>query len=173
FAAFFLIFTMASIGLPGLNGFPGEFLSLLGAFKGGRWWGVVAVTGVILAALYLLWAYQRVFHGPASGGNATMRDMDLKEFAVFVPLIGLIVFLGLFPGPMIETMEPSVKALVAHVQESSDNARADQPDIEKADVDNAEASASEHGSGTEGSAGSGASEGSSSGSGATSGEGHG
>ncbi len=172
-AGVFTFVMMASVGLPGLNGFPGEFLSLLGAFKGGRWWGVVAVTGVILAALYLLWAYQRVFHGPASGGNATMRDMDLKEFAVFVPLIGLIVFLGLFPGPMIETMEPSVKALVAHVQESSDNARADQPDIEKADVDNAEASASEHGSGTEGSAGSGASEGSSSGSGATSGEGHG
>ncbi len=177
-AGVFTFVMMASVGLPGLNGFPGEFLSLIGAFKGARWWAVAAVTGVIFAAIYLLWAYQRVFHGPATGGNATMRDMDLKEFAVFVPLIGLIVFLGLFPGPMIETMEPSVKALVAHVQESSDNARADQPEVEKADVDNAEASASEHGSGTEGSAGSGASEGSSSGSsgsgsGATSGEGHG
>ena len=91
---------------------------------------------------------------------------------LLVPLV-LIVVLGVYPTPMLQRIEPSVKALVAHVQESSDNARADQPDIEKADVDNAEASASEHGSGTEGSAGSGASEGSSSGSGATSGEGHG
>jgi len=114
-AAVFTLVMLASVGLPGLNGFPGEFLALLGAFRADRWWGVVAVTGVILAALYMLWAYQRVFHGPATGDNATMRDMRPSEFAVMLPLLVLIVFLGLYPTPVLERMEPSVKALVAHV----------------------------------------------------------
>jgi NADH-quinone oxidoreductase subunit M len=112
---------LASIGVPGLNGFPGEFLSLLGAFEGARWWGVVAVSGVILAALYLLWAYQRTFHGPATGENATMVDLRPAELAVLAPLLALIVFLGLYPTPMLERMEPSVKALVAHVDANSDD----------------------------------------------------
>ncbi|UDY33970.1 complex I subunit 4 family protein [Dermatobacter hominis] len=143
-AGVFTVVMLASVGLPGLNGFPGELLSLLGAFKGARWWGVVAVTGVILAALYLLWAYQRTFHGKATGANATMRDMKMSEFLVMAPLLALIVFLGLFPGPMIETMEPSVKALVAHVSEHSDTDRADQEDVEKPVV-KAEAAEAEQG----------------------------
>ncbi len=151
-AGVFTVVMLASVGLPGLNGFPGELLSLLGAFKGARWWGVVAVTGVILAAIYLLWAYQRTFHGKATGDNATMRDMKLSEFLVMAPLLALIVFLGLFPGPMIETMEPSVKALVAHVQESSDDARANQADVTKAEVeataDHEGSADEEHGSGS-------------------------
>jgi NADH-quinone oxidoreductase subunit M len=120
-AGVFTLVMLASVGLPGLNGFPGEFLSLLGAFEGARWWGVVAVSGVILAALYLLWAYQRVFHGPATGENAKMRDMRPSELLVMAPLIALIVFLGLYPTPMLERMEPSVKALVAHVDANTDN----------------------------------------------------
>ncbi len=120
-AAVFTLVMLASVGLPGLNGFPGEFLSLLGAFKGARWWGVVAVTGVILAALYLLWAYQRVFHGPATGENARMKDMRPSELMVMAPLIALIVFLGLYPTPLLERMEPSVKELVAHVDVNSDD----------------------------------------------------
>jgi NADH-quinone oxidoreductase subunit M len=71
-AAVFTTVMLASVGLPGLNGFPGELLALVGAFSGARWWGVVAVTGVILAALYLLWAYQRTFHGPVTPQNASM-----------------------------------------------------------------------------------------------------
>ncbi|MFM7069408.1 MAG: hypothetical protein ACKOYM_08120 [Actinomycetes bacterium] len=93
----------------------GEFLALLGAFKGARWWGVVAVTGVILAALYLLWAYQRVFHGPADGENATMRDLRASEAMVLAPLLFLIVFLGVYPKVMLDRIEPSVQQLVAHV----------------------------------------------------------
>jgi NADH-quinone oxidoreductase subunit M len=81
---------------------------------------VVAATGVILAALYLLWAYQRVFHGPAEGENATMRDMSHWELAVMVPLIALIVFLGVYPKPALERIEPSVDRLIAHLEEHTD-----------------------------------------------------
>ncbi len=119
-AAVMTVVVLASVGLPGLNGFPGELLALLGAFQTSRVWGVIAVSGVILAALYLLWAYQRTFHGPATGENATVRDMRPSEFLVMAPLLVLIVVLGLFPGLMIDRMEPSVKALVAHVDEAVD-----------------------------------------------------
>ncbi len=114
-AGVFTLVMLSSIGLPGLNGFVGEFLSLLGAFKGARWWGVVAASGVILAALYMLWAYQRVFHGKAEGDNATMRDLRLGEGLVMAPLCILIVFLGIYPKPMLDRIEPSVKELIAHI----------------------------------------------------------
>lgn len=144
-AGVFMIVTFASIGLPGLNGFPGEFLSLLGAFKSARWWAVVGAIGVIIAALYLLWAYQRVFHGPAFGENATMRDLLPSELMVMAPLVFLMVFLGLYPAPMIERMEPSVKALVAHVAEYSHGTRGDQPEVTKAQADAADQSSDESG----------------------------
>jgi NADH-quinone oxidoreductase subunit M len=108
---------LASVGLPGLNGFPGEFLALLGAFSGARWWGVVAVSGVILAALYLLWAYQRVFHGEPDEDNKQFAELTLKEASVLVPLIGIIVFTGVYPKPMLDRVEPSVDALIRHVEE--------------------------------------------------------
>jgi NADH-quinone oxidoreductase subunit M len=117
----FTLVMLSSIGVPGLNGFPGEFLVLLGAFNGARWWGVVAVTGVILAALYLLWAYQRVFHGPVTEGNERFRELRLSEGLVIAPLLFLIVFLGIYPAPMLERIEPSVKALVEHVDLNSDD----------------------------------------------------
>jgi len=119
-AAVMTIVVLASVGLPGLNGFPGELLALLGAFQTSRVWGIIAVTGVILAALYLLWAYQRTFHGPATGENAKIPDMRPSEFLVMAPLLVLIVVLGLFPGLMLDRMEPSVKALIDHVDESVD-----------------------------------------------------
>ena len=77
---------LSSIGLPGLNGFVGEFLILLGSFLTARWWAVVAAAGVILAALYLLWAYQRVFHGEPDEDNATFRELRLREGLVMAPL---------------------------------------------------------------------------------------
>ncbi len=89
---------------------------LLGAFTAHRWWAVVAAAGVILAALYLLWAYQRVFHGKAEGDNATMRDLTLVEGLVLAPLLGMIVFMGVYPKPVIERMEPAVDELIAHVE---------------------------------------------------------
>ena len=115
-AAIFMLVMLSSVGLPGLNGFVGEFLVLLGAFEAHRWWAVAATVGVILAAVYLLWAYQRVFHGPARGENAKMADLRWREVLVLAPLLVLIIFLGVYPRPVLERMEPSVTALVEHVE---------------------------------------------------------
>jgi len=114
-AAVFTIVMFSSIGLPGLNGFVGEFLTLLGAFSSHRWWAVVAAVGVIVAALYLLWAYQRVFHGTPDEANRSLPDLRVREAVVLAPLLGLIVFLGVYPKPVLERMEPSVTALIDHV----------------------------------------------------------
>jgi NADH-quinone oxidoreductase subunit M len=120
FAAGFMVVMLSSIGVPGLNGFVGEYLILIGSFLTSRWWVVVAATGVILAALYLLWAYQRVFHGEPDDDNRTFREITVKEAAVLLPLIGVIVFTGVYPKPMLERIEPSVEALIAHIEERTD-----------------------------------------------------
>ncbi len=119
-AAVFTVVMLSSIGVPGLNGFAGEFLILIGSFLTARWWTVVAAAGVILAALYLLWAYQRVFHGEPDGENAEMPDLKLSEGLILAPLIGLIVFLGVYPKPVLDRIAPSVEALVAHIEEQTD-----------------------------------------------------
>jgi NADH-quinone oxidoreductase subunit M len=128
FAGAFTVVMLASIGVPGLNGFVGEFLSLLGAFLSNRWWAIVAASGVIIAALYLLWAYQRVFHGPTSEANKDFPELTWGERACILPLIALIVFLGVYPGPLLERIEPSVKALVAHVAEHNPGWHEDRPE---------------------------------------------
>ncbi|MGH9234480.1 MAG: complex I subunit 4 family protein [Acidimicrobiales bacterium] len=120
FAAVFTVVMMSSIGLPGLNGFVGEFLVLVGSFLTRRWWAVIAAVGVILAALYLLWAYQRVFHGETDDDNRSFPEMTWREGAVLAPLLALIVFLGVYPKPVLERMEPAVDRLIAHVDENSD-----------------------------------------------------
>ncbi|MFN8021590.1 MAG: NADH-quinone oxidoreductase subunit M [Acidimicrobiales bacterium] len=117
FAAGFMVVMLSSIGVPGLNGFIGEYLVLIGSFLTARWWTVVAATGVILAALYLLWAYQRVFHGEPDDANRSFPELRAKEAAVLLPFIGLIVFTGVYPKPMLDRIEPSVKALITHVSE--------------------------------------------------------
>jgi NADH-quinone oxidoreductase subunit M len=119
-AAVFTVVMLSSIGLPGLNGFAGEFLILVGSFLTRRWWTVVAAAGVILAALYLLWAYQRVFHGEPDEDNAKVPDLTWREGLVMAPLLGLIVFLGVYPKPVLERIEPAVDRLVAHVEAHSD-----------------------------------------------------
>jgi NADH-quinone oxidoreductase subunit M len=126
FAGVFTVVMLSSIGLPGLNGFVGELLILLGAFTTAQWWSVVAASGVILAALYLLWAYQRTFHGEPDADNEGFGEMRLREGLVLAPLLGLIVFLGVYPKPFLERVEPSVRALVAHVEEHSDF---EEPDV--------------------------------------------
>ena len=119
-AAVFTVVMLSSVGLPGLNGFVGEFMVLVGTFVTRRWWAVVATAGVILAALYLLWAYQRVFHGTPTGDNVGLPDMTWREKAVMAPLVALIVFLGVYPQPVLDRINPSVEALVERVEESTD-----------------------------------------------------
>ncbi len=120
FAGVFMVVMLSSIGLPGLNGFVGEFLILIGSFVTRRWWAVVATAGVILAAIYLLWAYQRVFHGQPEGDNAKFPEMTMRERAIMAPLVALIVLLGVYPRPVLERIAPSVRELVTHVEENSD-----------------------------------------------------
>ncbi len=115
-AAVFLIVVLSAIGLPGLNGFVGEFLVLVGTFITHRWWAVVATTAIITGAIYLLWAYQRVFHGPATGENTTVADMSWRELAAVAPLLAGIVFLGIYPKPFFDRVNPSVDHLLTHVQ---------------------------------------------------------
>jgi NADH-quinone oxidoreductase subunit M len=119
-AGVFTVVMLSSIGLPGLNGFVGEFMILIGSFPTRRWWAVVAAAGVILAALYLLWAYQRVFHGEPDEDNADVKDLSLSEMLVVAPLLGLIVFLGVYPKPVLDRIEPAVDGLIAHVERFSD-----------------------------------------------------
>jgi len=115
FAAAFTVVMLSSIGVPGLNGFVGEFMVLIGSFGTARWWVVVAASGVILAALYLLWAYQRVFHGEPDDDNKSFVELKWKEGMLLLPFIGLIVFGGLYPKPMIDRIQPSVDKLLTHV----------------------------------------------------------
>jgi NADH-quinone oxidoreductase subunit M len=117
--AVFLVVMLSSVGLPGLNGFIGEFLILIGSFVTKRWWAVVATTGVILAAVYLLWAYQRVFHGEPDEANSNLPDMTWRERGVMLPLVALIVFLGVYPKPVLDRIEPAVERLLVHVEDHS------------------------------------------------------
>jgi NADH-quinone oxidoreductase subunit M len=126
FAGVFMLVMLSSIGVPGLNGFVGEYLILIGTFLTARWWAVVAAAGVILAALYLLWAYQRVFHGEPDDANRSFPEIRAKEAAVLLPFIVIIVFTGVYPKPMLDRIEPSVKALIAHV---SDKTGYDEPGV--------------------------------------------
>ena len=119
FAAIFTIVMLSSIGVPGLNGFVGEFLILIGSFLTARWWVVVAATGVILAALYLLWAYQRVFHGEPDADNKTFAELTWREGLVMAPLLGIIVFCGVYPKPMLDRIQPSVQQLITHISDKT------------------------------------------------------
>jgi NADH-quinone oxidoreductase subunit M len=118
FAGVFTIVMLSSIGVPGLNGFVGEFMILIGTFLTHRWWAVVAASGVILAALYLLWAYQRTFHGEPDEGD-TMEDLNLREKLAIAPLLILIVVMGVYPKPFLDRIDPSVKALITHIEQKT------------------------------------------------------
>jgi NADH-quinone oxidoreductase subunit M len=109
YAALFGIVTMSSIGLPSLNGFVGEFLILLGTFQVDRWAAVVAASGVVLAAAYMLWMYRRVMFGEVvHPENRGLIDLDWRERMVMVAMIIPIVWIGIQPGPMLQRIEPAV-----------------------------------------------------------------
>jgi NADH-quinone oxidoreductase subunit M len=118
YTTFFGIFVLASLGLPGLSGFVGEFLVLLGTFKfsgvplGGLFWGPVAAIGVILAAVYLLWMFQRVMYGPVREAYRALPDLSPIEVICAVPLLVMTVVLGVFPQPAIAIIEPSLQQVL-------------------------------------------------------------
>ena len=115
--AAFLIITLASIGLPGLNGFVGEFLIMLGGFRWDPRFVIVAGLGVILSAVYMLWMVQRVYYGPVTHDeNTTLRDLLPREWAAVVPLCAIAFAMGIFPAVFLRPMEASVEALLQRVQ---------------------------------------------------------
>lgn len=123
YAAFFMIFTLSSIGLPGLNGFVGEFLILLGTFLVNKTYAVIAATGVIFAAVYMLWMYQRVFFGALTNPkNYKLSDLNLREAVVLIPLVIAIAWIGVYPKPFLQRMEPSVAHLLHQVKAKSEMA---------------------------------------------------
>jgi NADH-quinone oxidoreductase subunit M len=116
FAAFFLVVSLSSIGLPGLNGFVGEFLVLLGAFQTIPIFAIIGALGVILAAVYMLWMYQRVMFGEVTHAvNKQLTDLTLREVVVLVPVVLVIVWIGLYPQPFLRRMEASTRAIVERV----------------------------------------------------------
>ncbi|HSF33481.1 MAG TPA: proton-conducting transporter membrane subunit, partial [Candidatus Tectomicrobia bacterium] len=116
FAAFFLAVTLSSIGLPGLNGFVGEFLVLLGAFQAMPTFAVIGTLGVILAAVYMLWMYQRVMFGEITHeANRGLKDLDPREIGVLVPVLLVIVWIGVYPQPFLKRMEAATSAVVERV----------------------------------------------------------
>jgi NADH-quinone oxidoreductase subunit M len=121
YAGVFLFTAFASIGLPGLNGFVGEFYILMGSFLTLPVWAIIAATGVVLAAVYLLWAYQRMFTGPITvEENRGLRDLSVREIVILAPLVALIVFLGVYPKPALERIEPSVDAILHRIEQTTD-----------------------------------------------------
>ena len=118
----------ASIGLPGFSGFIGEFLALIGTFIIEKPYTIVAAVGVILAAVYLLWAFQRVFMGVPHEENAELKDASFREVACVVPLLALSLFLGIYPKPVLDRIEPQVKELIQTVEQGSDY---QQPELSK------------------------------------------
>ncbi len=114
--AAFLIVTLSSIGLPGLNGFVGEFLILLGAFQWCPRLTACAATGVILSATYMLWMFQRVNYGPVTNEkNAALPDLAPREWAVLVPIIAVVVLMGVLPNLFLEPIEPAVNRMLSQM----------------------------------------------------------
>ncbi len=122
YALVFMLMTLSSIGLPGLNGFIGEFTILAGAFQAKPWWAIIATSGIILGAAYMLWLYQRVFFNEASEENVelvkkgVLSDLSKREVAYFMPLILAAFWIGLYPKPMFEILKAPVDHLVEQVE---------------------------------------------------------
>lgn len=112
-----LVAVLSSVGLPGLNNFVGEYLVVTGAFEAHPALGAAAVSGVVLAAVYLLWSYQRVGHGPVPPEHASHPDLSPREGGLLVPVLVLMLVLGLFPRPMLDRMEPAAERILDRVTE--------------------------------------------------------
>ena len=115
--AVMLIITLASIGLPGMNGFIGEFLIMYGGFQWDNRFVVIAALGVILSAVYMLWMFQRVFYGKVTNDhNKGLPDLSFREWAIIGPLAAAAIGMGVVPNVFLKPMEPAVQRLVDRVQ---------------------------------------------------------
>jgi len=119
YAAVFLIMAMSSIGLPGLNGFIGEFMILMGTWTVNGVWTAIAATGIILGAGYMLWLYQRVMFGKiVDPANQSLKDLTVREFATFLPLVVLAFWIGIMPKPFLDVLDKPVENVVRIVDPS-------------------------------------------------------
>ena len=118
YATVLLVVSLASIGLPGLNGFVGEFLTLIGAYRAQPVHAVLACGGIVLGAVYMLWMVERVLFGPVRlAENRTLRDLGRREILTFAPLLILIVVMGVYPAPFLSRMHTSVGDVIRHVEQ--------------------------------------------------------
>jgi NADH-quinone oxidoreductase subunit M len=112
YAAVFMLFTMANVGLPGTSGFVGEFLALLGTFRANTTVAFFATFGVILSACYALWLYRKIIFGTIKPSLAGIRDMGLREVVIFIPLVVLTLLIGVAPKPVLDMSSASVAQLL-------------------------------------------------------------
>ncbi len=121
YAFVFMVFMLASVGLPGTSGFVGEFLALLGAFQVNTWVAFFATTGMILGAAYMLYLYRRVVFGVITRDDVrAMLDLNWREVVVFVPMIAVVLWMGIYPSSFLKPMQPSIANLIESVQSSRD-----------------------------------------------------
>jgi NADH-quinone oxidoreductase subunit M len=119
YSSFFLFIVLASVGLPLLNGFVGEFLVLSGAFQANMWYGIAATTGVIWSACYLLWMYQRVFFGKVTHAeNNTLADLNLRERSALIPAAVIALVMGVAPVLWLNAIDPAVHSSLAAMHSS-------------------------------------------------------
>jgi NADH-quinone oxidoreductase subunit M len=117
YATVFMVFMLASVGLPGTSGFVGEFLALLGTFEVNTWVAFFATTGMILSAAYMLYLYRRVIFGVITRADVrAMLDLSWREVAIFAPMIALVLWMGIYPSSFLKPMQPSLAKLIEHVQ---------------------------------------------------------
>jgi NADH-quinone oxidoreductase subunit M len=117
YAFVFMVFMLASVGLPGTSGFVGEFLVLTGSFQSNSWVALMAATGVILGAAYMLYLYRRVIFGELTKADVkAMLDLDRRELAIFVPVILVVMWMGIYPLPFLDVMAVSVNDLLGKYQ---------------------------------------------------------
>jgi NADH-quinone oxidoreductase subunit M len=124
-AGLFLFAALSSLGLPGLNNFVGEFLVILGTFASDPVYGSIAAVGIVLAAIYLLWAYQRMAQGPVAEAHATHADLSVREVTLLAPVLAAILVLGVYPNLVLDRIEPSTAKIVGQVQRADTVARAE------------------------------------------------
>jgi NADH-quinone oxidoreductase subunit M len=114
YALFFMLFTMASVGLPGTSGFVGEFLSMMGIYGASTWAAFVATTGIVLGAAYMLYLYRRVVQGPLDKPDvAAMKDLSPRELAILVPLAIVVMWMGVYPESFMAPMRNDVGVVLA------------------------------------------------------------